>query len=259
MPDRRGGGIVSALDIFQFAGQPVRTLTIDGELWFVAMDVAGILEYSATSAMTRTLDDDEKGVHTLHTPGGEQESTVVSEAGLFSAILRSRGSAAHAFKRWVTHEVLPQIRRTGSFVQETPEQLLARAVIQAQAVIERKDEQIAGLTPRAEAWDELASAEGDYAVSDAAKILSRAGVKTGPQRLFEQLAGMKWIYRAHDRRWRVYATTVDAGYLTEKLSPPRRDRMTNELIAVPPQVRVTARGLERLRVRLGFIETGAAA
>src|SRR5690606_34405500 len=116
------------------------------------MDAAGILEYSATSAMTRTLDEDEKGVHTLHTPGGDQEATIVSEAGLFSAILRSRGSSARAFKRWVTHEVLPQIRRTGSYAMpETREQLLARAVIEANSAISEAHQQIEALTPRAEA------------------------------------------------------------------------------------------------------------
>src|SRR5690606_25768035 len=116
----------------------------------------------------------------------------------------------------------------------------------------------AELTPRAEAWDELASAEGDYAVADAAKILARAGVQTGPQRLFEQLRGLSWIHRAHDGKWRAYASAVDAGYLAEKPQSPHHPR-AGELVLDPPQVRVTVRGLERLRVRLGSIETGAAA
>jgi len=247
---------VNGLDIFRYEGRDVRVIEIDGELWFVAADVAAVLGYSATEAMTRSMDPDEKGMQNLQTPGGVQTVTVITEPGLYEAIMRSRIPAAHAFKRWVKHEVLPSIRRTGAYVvQETPEQLMARAVVQAQEIIARRDVAIAELTPRAEAWDELASAEGDYAVADAAKVLSRAGVPTGPQRLFEQLAGLKWTFRAADRRWRAYASAVDAGYLTERISPPRRDRMTNELIAVPPQVRVTARGLERLRVRLGALTT----
>lgn len=249
---------MSALDTFQFSGMTVRTITIDDELWFVAMDAAGILGYSATSAMTRTLDDDEKGVHNLHTPGGDQEVTIVSEAGLFSAILRSRSSSAHAFKRWVTHEVLPTIRRTGSYAVESPEQLMARAVIQAQELLARRDQQVAELAPRAEAWDELASADGDYSVADAAKMLARAGVKTGPQRLFDQLAGIRWTHRAHDGKWRAYASAVDNGYLTEKPQSHRHPR-TDEVILDAPQVRVTVHGLERLRQRLGSIDTGAAA
>jgi prophage antirepressor-like protein len=250
---------MSALERFDFGTHGVRVVMIDGEPWFVAVDVAAVLGYSATSAMTRTLDDDEKGVRSLHTPGGLQDMVVISEPGVFSAIMRSRIPEAREFKRWVTHDVLPSIRQSGTYVAaETPEMLMARALIQAQDIVERRDTQIRELTPRAEAWDEMASAEGDYSVGDASKVLVRAGVQTGPQRLFEQLASLGWVFRGHDRRWRAYASAVDAGYLTEKLSPPRRDRVTDELIAVPPQVRVTARGLERLRVRLGVLKAVSA-
>ncbi|PKQ33468.1 MAG: hypothetical protein CVT61_15995 [Actinobacteria bacterium HGW-Actinobacteria-11] len=83
-----------------------------------------------------------------------------------------------------------------------------------QGILASKDQQVAELAPRAGARDELASAEGDYSVADAAKILALAGVKTGPRRLFDQLAGMRWIRRAHDGKWRAYVSTVDNGYLT---------------------------------------------
>ncbi len=71
------------LDVFTYADQQVRTVLIDGEPWFVAADVARILGYSATEAMTRSMDDDEKGLQVLHTPGGDQRVTVVSEPGLY--------------------------------------------------------------------------------------------------------------------------------------------------------------------------------
>lgn len=245
--------MTAELSIFRFDGADVRTVVIDGEPWWVAADVATILGYSATSAMTRTLEPDEKGMHALHTLGGEQDFTVVSEPGLFSAILRSRVPNARRFQRWVTHEVLPSIVHTGEYVApvESPEQLMARALVTAQGVIERKDEQIAVLTPRAEAWDELASAEGDYSVADASSMLNRAGINIGPQRLFNKLGEMGWTYRGEARRWRPYAKTVDAGYMTERAMPPRIDH-DGISQPVPPQVRVTARGLERLRVRLGI-------
>ena len=245
---------MSALEVFHFEGFEVRTVLVDDALWFVAVDVAAVLGYSATSAMTRTLDEDEKGVQTLHTLGGPQESTIISEAGLFSAILRARVPRARSFKRWVTHEVLPSIRRTGAYaVPESREQLLARAVVEANAMISEAHEQIEALTPRAEAWDELADAGTDYAVADAASILKRAGVDTGPQRLFDTLGEIGWIYRGERRRWRPYAKALDAGYLTERAMPPYIDRTTNELVPAAPQVRVTPRGLERLRVRLGSL------
>lgn len=245
---------MSALEVFRFEGATVRTVMVDGVPWFFAVDVATLLGYSATSAATRTLDEDEKDVHTLHTPGGPQESTIVSEAGLFSMILRSRIPDARDFKRWVTHEVLPSIHRSGSYaVPETREQLLARAVIEANSAISEAHQQIEALTPRAEAWDELASAEGDYSVADAAKILARAGIETGPQRLFEQLADIAWIFRGRDGKWRAYAEIVARGQLAEKPQSHHHPR-TGELVLDPPQVRVTVRGLERLRIRLGSFE-----
>jgi phage antirepressor YoqD-like protein len=122
--------------------------------------------------------------------------------------------------------------------------------VTAQGVIERKDAAIAELTPRAEAWDDLAGADGDYDVADAAKILARAGVETGRQRLFQQLAALGWIFRGPQGKWKARQTAVDAGYLAERPQSHHHPR-TGELVLDPPQVRVTLRGLERLRVRLG--------
>lgn len=105
------------------------------------------------------------------------------------------------------------------------------------------------LEPKAEAWDELAGAKGDYPVGEAAKMLARAGVPTGPQRLFDQLAAMHWIFRSGHGTWAPYASIVDMGYLTAKPMSHEHPR-TGERIIDPPQVRVTIKGLERLRQRL---------
>ncbi|MEM9424772.1 MAG: Bro-N domain-containing protein, partial [Spirochaetota bacterium] len=106
------------LSLFQFGPQEVRELEKDGEPWFVAKDVAEILGYSSTKDMTRLLDGDEKEGQILPTLGGNQEMTLINEAGLYSAILRSTKAEAKAFKRWVTHEVLPSIRRAGRYELE---------------------------------------------------------------------------------------------------------------------------------------------
>jgi len=113
--------------------------------------------------------------------------------------------------------------------------------------------QIVALTPRADAWDELASASGDYEVADAAKILARAGVETGQARLFKQLAGLGWIHRGSQGKWKAYQTAVDSGYLAEKPMTHYHPK-SGELVLDPPQVRITVRGLERLRVRLGTLQ-----
>lgn len=100
---------------FIFDTLPVRAVLRDGEPWFVAADLAAVLDYSETAAMTRHLDDDEKGLSTVQTLGGPQEMTIISESGLYAAILKSRKPEARQFRRWVTGEVLPSIRKTGSY------------------------------------------------------------------------------------------------------------------------------------------------
>lgn len=104
---------------FEFGGSEVRTTRDgDGEAWFVASDVAKILGYRNAADMTRNLDDDEKGTHNVRTPGGNQDMTTVNESGLYHAIFSSRRSEAKEFRRWVTWDVLPEIRRTGTYTAQ---------------------------------------------------------------------------------------------------------------------------------------------
>ena len=101
---------------FQYGKRPVRTLLRNNEPWFVAKDACDILGYRMASDATRLLDDDEKGTHTISTLGGPQEMIIINEPGLYTLIFGSRKPEAKAFKRWVTHEVLPAIRKTGSYL-----------------------------------------------------------------------------------------------------------------------------------------------
>jgi prophage antirepressor-like protein len=104
----------AALAPFAYEGRQVRVITDEqGMPWFVAADVCAVL--GITTEQTRRLDDDEKGLRSVQTPGGTQSMTAVNESGLYSLILGSRKPEARAFKRWVTHDVLPAIRRTGSY------------------------------------------------------------------------------------------------------------------------------------------------
>ncbi|VVP89988.1 hypothetical protein PS918_03139 [Pseudomonas fluorescens] len=100
---------------FNFGKQQVRTLLISDQPWFVAGDVSLALEYRDSFNMCRNLDDDEKGTQIVSTPGGEQEMLVINESGLYSAILRSRKAEAKRFKKWITAEVLPAIRKHGRY------------------------------------------------------------------------------------------------------------------------------------------------
>jgi toxin-antitoxin system, toxin component, bro family len=97
----------------------VRSILIDGEPWFVAADVCKALELEKTNRALSRLDDDEKGAHSVSTPGGRQRMSIISESGLYSLILGSRKPEAKAFKRWITHEVIPSIRKHGAYMTDS--------------------------------------------------------------------------------------------------------------------------------------------
>jgi prophage antirepressor-like protein len=172
---------MSALQQFVYAGHDVRTIETDGEPWFVAADVARILGYSATAALTRRLDDDDKGVRDLHTPGGQQSMAVISEPGLFAAILGSQVDGAKAFKRWVTHEVLPVIRSMGSYGTAQPH-ALPQSFADALRQLADTHERLEAAVPKVEAYEAFMAAEGLYSMQAAAKSLGY-----GPNILFREL------------------------------------------------------------------------
>lgn len=244
---------MSELIPFHFDGAEVRTVTIDGEPGFIAADVAKILGFQDAYYLTRGLDDDEKVPHIVGTPGGDQEMTVITEAGLYSAILRSRVPEAKPFKRWVTHEVLPAIRKTGSYgTPSIPDITTAAGVAQMAQMfadtankLVASEAMVAELAPAAEVGNRLLNAEGDLSVADAAKALTRAGVKVGATRLFTVLAGMKWIYRGGDSRWRTNQRAIESGHMSVLPSSHYHPR-TGVLVLDPPQVRVTPKGLQKL-------------
>jgi|GEM_PF-3444948 len=106
---------MNAVISFQFDTTLIRVLSRQGEPWFVLADVCRVLELENPRNVTARLDDDEKGVHKMDTPGGPQEVTIINESGLYSLILTSRKPEAKRFRKWVTAEVLPRIRKTGRY------------------------------------------------------------------------------------------------------------------------------------------------
>lgn len=161
---------MSALDIFSYSGRQVRTVVIDGEPWFVAADILTQLDLNRSSLVS--LDHDEKGVHTMDTLGGLQSVTVINEPGLYSLILRSRKDEAKAFKRWVTHEVLPAIRKTGQYGSQLPgtfAEALELAALKVRA-LEVAEAKIASDAPKVAAYDTLMDADGFYTMEATAKL-----------------------------------------------------------------------------------------
>lgn len=115
------------LSTFNFESKSIRTLAINNEPWFVAKDVCDAIGLTNSRMSLIALDEDEKGVSLIYTPSGQQEMNIVSESGMYTLILRCRdavkkGSIPHRFRKWVTSEVLPQIRKTGSYSKTTVDQ-----------------------------------------------------------------------------------------------------------------------------------------
>lgn len=181
---------------FYFNNAALRTLTDEaGEPWFVAKDVCDILEISNPSDALKRLDDDERSRFNL---GRQGETNIVNEAGLYVLVLGSRKPEAHEFKRWVTHDVLPQIRRTGGYIPTTDEDddmtILAKAVMIGQRTMEEQKRRIAEqqsriveLEPKALFADAVAASDGTCLIGELAKMLRQNGLNIGQNRLFEIL------------------------------------------------------------------------
>lgn len=246
---------MSAVELFTYADAQVRVVMLDGEPWFVLADLCRVLGISDVSIVRRRLDDALCQAHPISDSlGRAQQATVVNEAGMYEVVIRSDKPEAVAFRRWITGEVLPQIRRTGSY-GHTPAlagpELVAVALIEANRMLTAKDEQIAELEPKAEVATKLLDAEGDLSVRDAAQSLTRAGIKVGGQRLFGVLEHKGWIRRAAgDRRYRVVQSAIEAGYMSV-LPQSHYHPKTGVLVLDPPQPRVTPKGLQRLLTEYG--------
>lgn len=222
----------------------------NGEPWFVASDIAKALGYRMASDMTRRLDDDEKGTRSVRTPSGKQLMTVITEAGVYSAILGSQVDGAKRFKRWVTHDVLPAIRRDGGYMVardgETPQETMARALLIAQETINRKDSTIAAqrdtireLSPKAAFFDAVGDSDGKMSVADLSKALRQAGIGMGQNRLFKWFRDNGYMGKRGIHRNRPTQRSIEQGlfYLHDTTFVRRDGKVFNSFTPM-----VTAKG-----------------
>lgn len=202
---------------FDFKGASLRTLTDEaGEPWFVAKDVCDILGMSNPSMAVTALDKDEVAqIDPKDYLGSENRSNqavnIVSEPGLYKLIMRSRKPEAHEFQRWVTHEVLPQIRRTGGYIPTTDADddmtILAKAVMIGQRTMEQQKRKIAEqqtriveLEPKARFADAVAASDGTCLVGELAKMLLQNGIPVGQNRLFRLLRAEGYLGKSGSNR-----------------------------------------------------------
>lgn len=244
-----------------FEGAPIRITDVGGEPWFLLSDVCVVLEIRNHRHAAARLDPDEKGVVTNDTLGGPQKTAIINESGLYTLTFDSRKPAAKRFRKWVTSEVLPAIRRTGSYsVQPATEPLPALSMAEMtlavisdlQKQVETHKSQIAEhlgtihsqtellnySMPKARIHDRLLETEGTLTLSDAAKTIGVA-----PRKFIALLRREGWLFRRGKSPLAAYQDKITSGYLTHKISvilaPDGGERITE-------QVRVTAKGLAKL-------------
>lgn len=191
----------------------VRAVTLKGEPWFVAADVCRALGLGNSSDVIKRLDKDERTLVSIEGASNGLPVNAVNEPGLYALILGSRKPEAKAFKRWITHEVIPEIRKTGGYIagQETmdDDQLLANALMVAQRKIAERNKQLEAANAKIQAdapkvlfAETVEKAETCISIGTLAKILNQAGLDIGERRLFERLRNDKWL-NSKGRNWNV--------------------------------------------------------
>lgn len=196
----------------------VRTVTINGEPWFVGKDVAAALGYVKTrNALTVHVSEEDKKDAPFQGPlGGTQTMIIINESGLYALIFGSKLESAQRFKHWVTSEVLPAIRKTGSYQAPQGKELLALAVLEAQKTIEAQNAEIERMRPKEIFADAVKASDSSILIGDLAKILRQNGVDTGQKRLFEQLRNEGYLMKTGSSRNMPKQKYVENGFFQIK-------------------------------------------
>lgn len=201
----------NALEVFSYKNQQVRTVEQDGQVWFVAKDVCDILKVQNIRQNVATLDDDEKGVCKIYTPGGTQSMTAVTEPGLYKLIFRSNKPEAKEFTRWVTHELLPQVRQHGMYLsgkalevfQRDPQ--LFNKIVEGYAESQKKIAELEKKIEDSQSYTTLAKVvlglPGSITFQEAANFLAQHGFKTGQNRLYKMCRDKKFLCSRRGRQF----------------------------------------------------------
>lgn len=185
----------------------IRTIQQNGEPWFVGKDVADILGYSNTPKAIRDhVDDEDKLTERIVLSGQNREVAIINESGLYSLILSSKMPKAKEFKRWVTSEVIPAIRKTGGYIagseNMTDAEIMAKAVLVAQSTIQQRDQRIkelesdvAAAKPKVLFADAVSASDSTILIGDLAKILKQNGHPIGQKRLFNWMREQGYLIK----------------------------------------------------------------
>lgn len=214
---------MKGLTVFNYQGSNVRTVIREGAPWWVVKDVCAVLDIGNSRDVTSRLDSDEKGVDIIDTLGGPQEVSIINESGLYSVILVSRKPEAKKFKRWITHEVLPSIRKHGLYAVD---ELLADPDLLIKALEELKserlknqklkttvsiqDQQIAEMKPKASYYDVVLNCKDAVAITTIAKDYGKSG------RWLNEYLHDQGVQFRQGKIWLLYQKYAHHGYTATK-------------------------------------------
>lgn len=246
------------IQTFNFNSATLRAMAdTAGDPWFIAKDVCDILVIR-TNNLRAILDEDEVTELTNDysidiAQNGGKSPLIISESGLYSLALKSRKPEAKEFKRWVTHEVLPTIRKHGAYMtQQTLDKALTSPdfLIQLATKLKEEQEKVKALEPKAKALDAFTGVEDRLLVREAAKVLSNSGTPVSEKQLREWMTANDWIYK-HNGSWHATAKHCTAGHLVMVMSQKHGTKADGTKFAFPPTVRITRKGLALIHKRLG--------
>lgn len=196
---------------FKYGEAQVRVVTIDGEPWFVLADLARVLDIAGVGRLASRLDEGVRQTHTLPTAGGQQSMTVVSEAGMYEVVIRSDKPEASAFRRWITTEVLPSIRKHGGYltpakveeVLSDPDTIIRLATdLKAERTRRVELEALREVdAPKVLFADAVSASKSNILVGELAKILKGNGIDIGANRLFEVLRSRGYLISRKGTDW----------------------------------------------------------
>lgn len=178
----------------------IRTTVQNDEPWFVGKDVAEVLGYSDTNqAIRKHVDEEDRLTRSFNGSGQNRGMTIINESGLYSLILSSKLPTAKEFKRWVTSEVLPSIRKSGGYIEGqehmSDADLMAKALLVAQRQIAQRDKQLQEMQPKALFADSVCASSTSILIGELAKILKQNGVATGQNKLFAWMRDNGYLIR----------------------------------------------------------------
>lgn len=223
----------------------LRIVDMNGEPWMVGKDVAQALGYKDTvNALKSHVDDEDKDRWQITTQFGSKETVIINESGLYSLVLSSKLPGAKRFRRWVTNEVLPSIRKDGGYIKTAPgmtdADIMAKAILLAQKTIEGQKAQIAEMTPKALFADAVSASSTSILVGDLAKLIRQNGMDIGQNRLFDWLRNNGYLIRAKGMSWNMPTQrSMDMGLFEVKETSITH---SDGHISVNKTVKVTGKG-----------------